>query len=124
LFGGQNSEQQFLKIMNIMGSPSREELQDMQIPDIPKLPLVRGKGLESVLGKVDPLFIDLLKCLLNYSPAKRTKSFALLAHPFFDSLREHQVLVENSPIANLFDFNETEVGEDRAILSKLQPKWQ
>lgn len=124
LFTGQSSEQQFLKIMQILGTPTPEELQDMQLTLLPNLPQIKGKGLESVIKNADPQFIELLKCLLNYAPSKRTRAFRLLAHPFFDSLRTHKLLVNGNPVVNLFDFNETEIGQDKDLIDKLRPSWQ
>lgn len=72
LFTGQSSEQQFLKIMQILGTPTQEELLDMQLTVLPNLPQIKGKGLENVIKNADPKFIDLLKCLLSYAPSKRT----------------------------------------------------
>ena len=68
LFWGNNSEQQFLKIMALLGTPSLEEMQEMEIPNLPSLPAIQGRGLESVLSKQDPLAVDLLKQLLQFSP--------------------------------------------------------
>lgn len=62
--------------------------------------------------------------MLEYSPIKRSKPFKLLTHSFFDELREKRILIDGRPVVDLFDFSETEIGNDVDIVSLLMPKYK
>lgn len=103
-------------IMNILGSPTEEDIQGMQLPAPPQLPKIQGKGLALVLKQVDPNAIDLISRMLLLNPKKRVHPFRLLSHPFFDPLWKSQILLNNKPIADLFDFTQEEIGENQDLI--------
>ena len=57
-------------IMNILGSPTQDDLDSMKLTSQPKLPKVQAKGLSQLLKEIDPMVIDLIGRLLVYNPNK------------------------------------------------------
>ena len=123
LFCGKSSKDQFLKIMHILGNPSEEDINDMCDNITVTLPVISGIGLKKKLKNVDPLLIDLLSKILTYNPKKRLKPFQTLEHPYFDDLRKQKLTINGKPIVDLFDFNEVEIGDNKALAKKLIPSW-
>lgn len=70
IFAGKNSKDQFLKIMNVLGTPSDEEVKEMCESVQVNLPIIQGSGLRKKLPRADPLLIDLLDKVFVYSPKK------------------------------------------------------
>lgn len=68
LFSGKNSKDQFLKIMNVLGTPTNKEVKEMCDSVQVNLPSIRGCGLAKKLKNSDPLLIDLLNKILIYNP--------------------------------------------------------
>lgn len=86
IFQGTTSKDQMVKIMQILGSPSEEDLQAM-CPSVKVfLPDVKSCGLDSIFVKANSLFVDLIKQMLVYNPRKRITAKIALLHPFFTSL--------------------------------------
>jgi serine/threonine protein kinase len=124
LFLGGNNKEQFLRIVKVLGPPTAEELQAMGYLHHLAFPKFAPAGLRNKIGRdADPLVLDLIAKLLAYHPAKRLQPFRALAHPYFDELRNHRLLLNNRPIVNLFNFSEEEVGKDSHLLAKLVPEW-
>ena len=57
-----------MMIMNTLGTPKEEDINDMNLPNNPKLPKVNAKSLAVVLKECDPNAIDLISKLLRFSP--------------------------------------------------------
>lgn len=74
-------------------------------------------------SKVNPLFIDFISKMLEYSPKKRLKPLAGLLHPFFDDLRTKNCKINGRQIPDLFKFNAIELKEDPSLKAKLIPAW-
>lgn len=123
LFCGKNSKDQFVKIMNVLGTPTEQEIVAM-CPNVnANLPQIKASGLKKRFKNPDPQLIDLLSKLLTYSPQKRLKPFEALLHPYFDDLRIQKLTINSRPVTDLFDFTPVEVGKNQALLSKLVPTW-
>ena len=123
LFCGKNSKDQFVKIMNVFGTPSEQEIIAM-CPNVnANLPQIKGTGLKKRFKNPDPLLVDLLNKLLTYPPQKRLKPFEALAHPYFDDLRLQKLTINSRPVTDLFDFTTVEVGKSQSLLGKLVPNW-
>lgn len=76
--------------MNVLGTPTEKEVEEMCDQVQVNLPLIKGCGLKKVFRNVEDneLLVDLLSKILCYNPKKRLKPFIALAHPFFDPIRE------------------------------------
>ena len=89
IFPGENSVDQLVEIIKVLGTPTREQIQsmnrnynDFRFPDVPTQPWSR------IIGSHCPLdALDLLSKLLTYSPHERIGALDACAHPFFDELR-------------------------------------
>ena len=118
LFCGGNHVEQLVEIVKVLGTPSKEQVQDMN-PDykMKNFPFVRPKRLEKIFKpKHCPMAADLLACLLKYSPSKRKPAIECLAHPFFDELRVESAQVNDT----FFEFSEEELrGLSQNIVDKL-----
>lgn len=68
LFSGKNTKDQFLKIMNVLGTPTDKEVKEMCESVKVNLPDIRGCGFKKKMKNCDPVLIDLLSKLLVYSP--------------------------------------------------------
>ena len=123
LFSGKNSKDQFIKIMNVLGTPTADEVKEMCANVNATLPQVRGCGLKKKFKTIDPMLIDLLSKVLVYNPRRRLKPFEALAHPYFDDLRAQKLTINGREVTNLFDFREVEVGNNQKMLAKLVPAW-
>lgn len=123
LFPGKNSQDQFARIMSILGTPTVTDLQGMCRSPPRGLPEVKGVGLQAKLKTADPELVDLLGKILVYVPSQRIKPFEALAHRYFDELRVQKLTINGKPITNLFNFNEVEVGPNKTLLRQLVPDW-
>jgi serine/threonine protein kinase len=67
-------------------------------------------SLTQLLKSKDPLLIDLVTRVLQYSPQRRLTPAAALQHEYFDELREegrHQeLLFKLKAVPELFDFSQ------------------
>ena len=123
LFPGKNSKDQFVKILQVLGSPTPQEVSAMCRNAPPGIPEVKGVGLRAKLKTADPELIDLLSKILVYNPAKRIKPFEALTHPYFNALRAQKLTINGKTITDLFNFNEVEVGGNTVLLRQLVPEW-
>ena len=71
--------------------------------------------------------MDLLGKMFCYNPIKRITSMEIMAHPFFDELRNKEVCMNNGKyfIPNLFDFSENEITKSKQgnLWTKIIPEW-
>jgi glycogen synthase kinase 3 beta len=107
LFPGKDRTDQFVQIIKIMGTPSKEEILAMN----PKsktfeFPRVEKKPLKEVFrSRADDVALDLLTKILVYTPSKRLKLTHILLHPWFDQLRCKDTTHPNgTPLPDLFNF--------------------
>jgi serine/threonine protein kinase len=123
LFSGKNSKDQFLKIMNVLGTPTQEDIEGMCDSVQVNLPEIKGCGLDKKLKNADPLLIDLLNKVLIYNPKKRIKPFKALAHPYFDDLRAQKLTINGRKFTDLFNFTPIEIGKYKKLAKDLVPSW-
>ena len=123
IFCGKNSKDQFLKIMQVLGTPTPAEVSSMCENVTANLPSIKGIGLRKKLKNADPLLIDLLSKVLVYDPKKRVRPFELLAHPYFDDLRCQRLTINGRNVTDLFNFTEVEIGGDKQLAKSLVPQW-
>lgn len=128
IFAGESSLEQIVEIIKVLGTPNKQQIQSMN-PEYTeyRFPVIKPESWERVFkGKnMPPEFFDLIDKMLMFSPEKRTKPLYLLAHPFFDELRDKKTKLENGkPLPNLFNFNKVEMGIDpKFIRENLIPEW-
>ncbi|KAG0177611.1 cyclin-dependent serine/threonine protein kinase [Apophysomyces sp. BC1034] len=79
------------------GTPTEENWPKVsQLPEYKRdFEIFARISLESLLPKLDPLGIDLLKKLLEYPPDKRITASDALQHPYFDELGKKERNAEN-----------------------------
>ena len=98
LFPGETGVDQLVEIIKILGTPSREQTDDMN-PEANKnfhFPLVRCHPWARVFRNRTPQSaLDLANSILEFSPQKRITSIAALSHHFFDDLRDCNQLLPN-----------------------------
>uniref|UniRef100_A0A0G4FXZ0 Protein kinase domain-containing protein n=1 Tax=Chromera velia CCMP2878 TaxID=1169474 RepID=A0A0G4FXZ0_9ALVE len=127
LFAGNTSVDQLVKIIQTMGTPTREQMSAMNhnYTDF-RFPDVRPKAWSRIFhSHTPPEALDLISQLLRYEPQLRLKPLDALAHPFFDELRQRETrLPTGGTLPPLFNFTEAEL---RAVSSdareKLIPEW-
>ena len=118
LFPGKNASDQLVEIIKILGTPSKEDIIDMN-PKFKdhKFPNIKPYSWEKVFKlKIIPKdFIDLIEKMLVYSPVKRITAMKALCHPFFDELKNNKNLIlpngKKLP-EDLFVFTEEEIKSD------------
>lgn len=123
LFAGDTSVDQLVKIIKILGTPTRQQMEAMNHDyGAFRFPDVRPKDWKSaILNALSPsptdfedvcpaAALDLLAAFLKYEPHERLSPYESLAHPFFDPLRVPGCALPNgSPLPALFNFSEDEL---------------
>jgi glycogen synthase kinase 3 beta len=119
IFAGKSATDQFLQIMKVLGTPTREQVKAMneKFKGVSKLPQIEAKPWKEVFkGKTnDELFIDLVSNLLVYEPSKRFSPYQALCHPYFDDLKKKGTKIPN----HLFEFKQCEINFDKENIQKL-----
>ncbi|KAI8374284.1 kinase-like domain-containing protein [Radiomyces spectabilis] len=90
LFPGENSPRQMAEIVNVLGTPTQDQVRTMNpsstaftFPDIP------GQPLASIFpSDVSPDLVDLLDCMLRYEPHQRITAAQAVHHSCFHDLRK------------------------------------
>jgi serine/threonine protein kinase len=112
LFPGVKGVDQLVKIIRILGTPKRSEIEAMNKKYVDcKLPQVERQQWSKIPDfarrrpKITEDCYDLLSQFLQYDPTKRIRAVDALAHPFFDELRDPKTRLPNGrPLPELFDF--------------------
>lgn len=89
LFCGTSDQDQLVKIFSVLGTPTRQDWPGMvDLPEYKKetLPRKKGKGLASVLPRLDKKGLDLLSKMLIMDPLKRISAVEAMRHPYFSDL--------------------------------------
>jgi serine/threonine protein kinase len=128
LFPGDSAVDQIVEIIKILGTPNKSQIQAMN-PEYTeyRFPIIKPYPWTKVF-KTKTLpdnFYDLIGQLLVYEPHIRAKAIKILAHPFFDELRDQNTVLPNGmPLPPLFNFGNEEKGEECEFVEKyLIPKW-
>ncbi|KAI8336641.1 protein serine/threonine kinase [Chlamydoabsidia padenii] len=97
LFPGSSVSDQLQCIFKVLGTPTEETWPKVsQVPEYKRdFELFAPISLGSLLPKLDPQGIDLLKKLLEYPPDKRITAGDALQHPYFDDLRKKEQGIDN-----------------------------
>eukprot|EP01068_Selenidium_serpulae_P015806 Selendium_serpulae@DN6244_c0_g3_i1.p1 len=113
LFAGETSVDQLVKIIQVLGTPTREQMSALN-PNYTdfKFPEVKARDWRKVFGgSVPEEALDLIDKMLKYDPTQRVKPFEALLHPFFKELRDPNMrLPGGKPLPDLFNISGYEVG--------------
>ena len=112
LFPGESAVDQLVEIIKILGTPSREQILDMN-PNYTefRFPEIRQHPWSKVFSSRAPKeAIDFISTLLVYSPQIRPKAYHALLHPFFDQLRDPATKLPNGEnLPSLFNWTREEI---------------
>ncbi|KAI4838963.1 glycogen synthase kinase 3 [Plasmodium brasilianum] len=127
LFSGQSSVDQLVRIIQVLGTPTEEQMKVMNpnYADV-KFPNVKPKDLKKVFPKgTSEDAINLVSQFLKYEPLKRLSPIEALADPFFDDLRDPCIKLPKyiDKLPELFNFSDVEIKEmSDACRRKILPK--
>ena len=97
LFPGESSVDQLVEIIKVLGSPSREEILEMnkEITEF-RFPDIKKQKWEEIFSEnVDKEAVELIEQILVFIPQSRPKADDVLKHSFFDQLREKETRLPN-----------------------------
>jgi glycogen synthase kinase 3 beta len=127
LFQGDSTVDQLLQIIKILGVPDAEQLSYLNKNNTLKyeFPLVKPTTLSKIFQGYPKEVINLMQKIFVYEPVKRLNAYEIMAHPFFDDLRNAE-LSQNGRfiIPQLFDFSEAEIkAAPKELIKKIIPEW-
>ncbi|KAJ1517339.1 MAP kinase Pmk1 [Coelomomyces lativittatus] len=110
LFPGKNYHHQLSLILDILGTPSLEDFNDIKTQRardfIRSLPFKKKNSFEDLLPSVNPLALDLLEKMLTFNPRKRISVELALRHPYLKSYHDPSDEPTTKPIPeSLFAFD-------------------
>ncbi|KAG1686930.1 Glycogen synthase kinase-3 beta [Nymphon striatum] len=112
IFPGDSGVDQLVEIIKVLGTPSREQIRDMN-PNYSefRFPQIKAHPWSKVFRARTPNeAIDLVSRLLEYTPSKRISPLAACAHNFFDELRlPNTRLPTGRDLPPLFNFTNDEL---------------
>jgi len=133
--GSSGDDGQMCAVITFLGSPTREELHEMN-SNYPGFPLlIRASPWPTVFKpNTDPQAVDLVSKYLIYKPKQRYLAIESCQHPFFDELRDPATTIMlgpsggfpsvPSPIpAEMFQFTPEEVSMKPQLLRELVPEY-
>uniref|UniRef100_A0A7E4W104 Glycogen synthase kinase-3 n=1 Tax=Panagrellus redivivus TaxID=6233 RepID=A0A7E4W104_PANRE len=124
IFPGDSGVDQLVEIIKLLGTPTREQIQQMN-PNYRefKFPSIRAHPWSRVFRTATPPeAIDLVSKLLEYNPAGRLSPLQTCAHPFLDELRNPATRLPNGrALPPLFDFTAQELQIEPALNRTLVP---
>ena len=88
-----------------------------------KFPQIRPHPFSKIFRPRTPEdAIDLITNMLQYTPHARLTAIEALCHPFFDELREEDVILSNGrPMPDLFNFTREELSVRPDLIERLVP---
>ncbi|WFD35609.1 hypothetical protein MCUN1_002467 [Malassezia cuniculi] len=125
LFPGESGIDQLVEIIKVLGTPSREQIKTMNPNYMEhKFPQIRPHPFSKIFRPRTPSdAIDLITNLLQYTPTARLTAVEAMCHPFFDELREEDVVLSNGrPMPDLFNFTKEELSVRPDLISRLVPQ--
>ncbi|CAH8455386.1 unnamed protein product [Schistosoma bovis] len=112
IFPGESGVDQLVEIIKILGTPSREQIHEMN-PDYRefKFPQIKPHLWSKVFRpRVPSEAIQLVSQLLDYTPSKRLEPLDACLHCFFDELRQEGTRLPNDrPLPPLFNLTPYEM---------------
>lgn len=127
IFPGESGVDQLVEIIKILGTPSREQILDMN-PNYTefRFPQIRQHPWSRVFKSRTPQdAVDFIASVLIYSPQIRPTPMQALLHPFFDELRDRSTTLPNGDqLPDLFNFTPEEISSTtHEVVQRLTPSW-
>lgn len=86
MFPGNSTINQIEKVLELIGRPSKEDLESLKAPNAATLlttvPFNKTKNLRDLFPKINKDALDLIKNLLQFNPSKRLTVEQALRHPY------------------------------------------
>ena len=127
LFPGENSVDQMVEVIKVLGTPTVDQLRLMNPAYTEyRFPLIRPHPWPKVFrSRTPPEGVDFVSKLITYPPLDRPKALECLLHPFFDELRLQETRLPNDgPLPDLFNFTpEEETAGGAELILRLTPQW-
>jgi glycogen synthase kinase 3 beta len=124
IFPGQSSKDQMIKIMDLLGTPTQNDITAMCKNARVRLPNIEPMNFKDKFRKnTNPDAIDLMKKVLTYNPDERITPLEALMHPYFDELRKQRLTINAKKIVDLFNFNKAELSSAPDLINQLVPSW-
>nr|QXY82381.1 glycogen synthase kinase 3 beta HduGSK3b [Halisarca dujardinii] len=112
IFPGDSGVDQLVEIIKVLGTPTREQIQEMN-PNYTefKFPQIKPHPWSKVFKpRTPPEAIELANRLLEYTPCNRIHTLDAAAHSFFDELRQPGCKLPNGKeLPPLFNFTQQEL---------------
>ena len=124
LFPGESGIDQLVEIIKVLGTPSREQIRTMNPNDMePKFPHSRPPPCAAIFRPDTTARADGLGTPRSADPRQaRLTAVEALCHPFFDELREEDVILSNGrPMPDLFNFTREELSVRPDLIKRLVP---
>jgi glycogen synthase kinase 3 beta len=126
IFAGENSIDQLVEIIKVLGTPTREQIKAMNPTSKEfRLPQIKPHPWNKVFPSgTSEQAIHLISQMLEYTPSKRIGALEACAHPFFDELRRPDLVLPNGrPPPPLFNFlpQELALAHQKSLLHILVP---
>ncbi len=130
IFQGENTVDQLLQIIKILGTPDTEQLSFLNknntIKNCYQFPPVKPFTIQKLMSGKSKEIVNLLQKIFTYEPHKRLTALEIMAHPFFDDLRNSE-LAQNGKfiVPSIYDFTEPEIYacRNKSLLRKIIPEW-
>jgi len=132
LFQGETTVDQLLQIIKVLGTPDNDQLATLNRNNTLtyQFPPVKAYPLNKIFNGKPKEVIDLMQKILVYDPQKRISALDIMAHPFYDELRNSEVNNNGKSIVpQIFDFNEFEIqsytnsSSKQKQMLKIIPEW-
>ncbi|KAI1714050.1 protein kinase domain-containing protein [Ditylenchus destructor] len=125
IFPGDSGVDQLVEIIKLLGTPTREQIQQMN-PNYRefRFPSIRAHPWSRVFRVQTPSeAIDLVSKVLEYNPAGRLTPLQACTHSFFDELRNPNTrLPSGKPLPSILDFTKHELTIEPHLNAKLCPQ--